>query len=788
MKSLWISILLCLYANASSAAPGYYPWGWRGWLQAVATITNAPTGGVAPGSIEFALDTDALYYWSGSAWVEITGGGGGSGTVTDVSVVTANGLAGTVANSTTTPAITLSTTITGVLLGDGTAISSAASSDIIGLFSGCSGTDYLGADGACHAVGGGTPGGANTDVQYNSSGSFAGDSGFTYAGSGNATLTGKISSASANISGLTASEPVVSDSSKNLISGSVSSPLTFTSNAFGCQTASISQSGCLSSSDFTTFNGKQASGSYITALTGDITASGPGSSTATLATVNSDVGSFINANITVNAKGLITAAANGSGGGGSPGGSDTDIQFNNSGSFGGNADLTYDGISLNAANILNAGGGITTTLIETSTGATLAIDVNNLNLRDLGGTHTVNWNTDHLTDSSNDLSIDWNARDLVDTAAATQLSWSTSGVNVPSLTASKPVFSDASKNLTSTGVVPEVNGGTNQSSYSTGDTLYASASNTLSKLPGNTTTGIQVLTSQGTGSAGQAPVWQQISAIGISVDFTSCDTLTIGAVTTPPTKGGSTVDQCRYARVGDHMIFQYTYVQTSGGSSGSGQYLFPIPASLSADTSKITADTTSGTIVANGAVSNATNFTNSDSNLINCYLYDSTHLACRSQHAADAFQLFGSGSDVTLSATNARFSFQAEIPISGWSSNTIGGVGGYMPFSTGALVTLPSNAVVGSGLTSSAQTIKTITAQASVFTCTGNPTLTLFDCGTSSSSCSSGTSIGTATLTGANSIVTGSFTPYALALSHYWAWLVTSGTCTALNATGTAGF
>jgi hypothetical protein len=35
------------------------------------------------------------------------GGGGGSGTVTDVSVVTANGVSGTVANSTTTPAITL---------------------------------------------------------------------------------------------------------------------------------------------------------------------------------------------------------------------------------------------------------------------------------------------------------------------------------------------------------------------------------------------------------------------------------------------------------------------------------------------------------------------------------------------------------------------------------------------------------------------------------------------------------------------------------------------------------
>ncbi len=56
---------------------------------------------------------------------------GGTGTVTDVSVVSANGLAGTVATSATTPAITLSTTVTGLLKGNGTSISAAVS-----------GTDY----------------------------------------------------------------------------------------------------------------------------------------------------------------------------------------------------------------------------------------------------------------------------------------------------------------------------------------------------------------------------------------------------------------------------------------------------------------------------------------------------------------------------------------------------------------------------------------------------------------------------------------------------------------------
>lgn len=58
-------------------------------------------------------------------------GGGGSGTVTSVSVVSANGLNGTVATPTTTPAITLSTTVTGILKGNGTTISA-----------GVAGTDY----------------------------------------------------------------------------------------------------------------------------------------------------------------------------------------------------------------------------------------------------------------------------------------------------------------------------------------------------------------------------------------------------------------------------------------------------------------------------------------------------------------------------------------------------------------------------------------------------------------------------------------------------------------------
>lgn len=90
-------------------------------------------------------------------------------------------------------------------------------------------------------------------------------------------------------------------------------PLTLTGNVVAITQSTTSTNGYLSSTDWNTFNGKQASGNYITALTGDASASGPGSAAITFATVNSNVGSFGSStsipSFTVNAKGLITAAS-----------------------------------------------------------------------------------------------------------------------------------------------------------------------------------------------------------------------------------------------------------------------------------------------------------------------------------------------------------------------------------------------------------------------------------------------------------------------------------------------
>ena len=76
------------------------------------------------------------------------------------------------------------------------------------------------------------------------------------------------------------------------------------------------------------------------------------------------------------------------------------------------------------------------------------------------------------------------------------------------LTASKPVFTDASKNLVSTGTLLTDQGGTGLTSWTTGDIPYFSAGTSLSKLAIGA--GSTVLT-----SSGSAPQWTSLASLSI---------------------------------------------------------------------------------------------------------------------------------------------------------------------------------------------------------------------------------------------------------------------------------
>jgi hypothetical protein len=83
-------------------------------------------GNLIPGELALNTNDGKLYFENSSGIVTLLASTGGAlGSVVSVSVATANGFSGTVATSTTTPAITVSTTITGLLFGNGTAISNA---------------------------------------------------------------------------------------------------------------------------------------------------------------------------------------------------------------------------------------------------------------------------------------------------------------------------------------------------------------------------------------------------------------------------------------------------------------------------------------------------------------------------------------------------------------------------------------------------------------------------------------------------------------------------------------
>jgi hypothetical protein len=303
-----------------------------------------------------------------------------SGSVTAVSVSTANGFAGSSSGG-STPALTLSTTVTGVLYGNGTSMSAATAADIPNLSA-----YYLPLSGGTLSGALNMGGNQINDLGSPSVSTDAATKGYVDAAINGLTWKGPVEAYAASNVPLTGSTPLVIDghtvnnndllllgnqttASQNgeytaAVSGgsytltangqpttagdawlvlngtayansafvataavpaaefvefagpnsySFTTPLQLSGNTVSITQATTSTNGYLSSTDWNTFNNKQPAGSYITALTGDVTASGPGSAAATLATVNSNVGSFGSStsipSFTVNAKGLITAAS-----------------------------------------------------------------------------------------------------------------------------------------------------------------------------------------------------------------------------------------------------------------------------------------------------------------------------------------------------------------------------------------------------------------------------------------------------------------------------------------------
>jgi hypothetical protein len=139
--------------------------------------------------------------------------------------------------------------------------------------------------------------------------------------------------------------------------------------------------------------------------------------------------------------------------------------------------------------------------------------------------------------------------------------------------------------------------------------------------------------------------------------------LTIGAVTTAPTKGTIVRDVANWRRVGSNMEILYTYRQSAIGANGSGNYLFSIPAGYTIDTT-ITGTTAAPNYNAEASVGSGGCYNGTNNYNLIVHAYNGANLSLMS--GAPATPISDSNCGLGSSAI-VIISFQASVPIIGWS-------------------------------------------------------------------------------------------------------------------------
>ena len=126
--------------------------------------------------VSIAAGEKATVYYNGTDYVKVSSSVAGSGSVTSISVATANGFAGTSSGG-STPALTLTTSVTGIIKGNGTSLSAAVSgTDYAPATSGTAILKGSGSGGFSNAVSGTdyAPATSGTSILYgNSAGGFS---------------------------------------------------------------------------------------------------------------------------------------------------------------------------------------------------------------------------------------------------------------------------------------------------------------------------------------------------------------------------------------------------------------------------------------------------------------------------------------------------------------------------------------------------------------------------------------------------------------------------------------
>jgi microcystin-dependent protein len=160
-------------------------------------------------------------------------------------------------------------------------------------------------------------------------------------------------------------------------------------------------------------------------------------------------------------------------------------------------------------------------------------------------------------------------------------------------------------------------------------------------------------------------------------DWQDRGTITITGSTSNPTKGTTSLDKMWTRRVGDNLEVRVEYVQSGTGTAGSGDYLLTLPAGLSIDTAKVTADSGieggGSAFTLNNVVGTASMGGPTDNAVCNVFVHDSTRLrigmiSSGATGSLNSVGVWGS-TYYPLSGTDFYVAAEFSVPISGWSSS-----------------------------------------------------------------------------------------------------------------------
>lgn len=178
-----------------------------------------------------------------------------------------------------------------------------------------------------------------------------------------------------------------------------------------------------------------------------------------------------------------------------------------------------------------------------------------------------------------------------------------------------------------------------------------------------------------------------ISSLNANFGWTDGGPIGWTATTTAPTKGTVVTDQVRYKREGEDLLADYEYEQSGGGSGGSGDYLFALPAGLQFASSVFlystgvnitgTAVSMQKAFIGEGHIGNGSGARGK----FKCFAYDSTRFRCIAEDAYVTYAAFGS-SNYNIGGAANGWKARIRAPIMGWAASNVNA-----PVIVGGLIT-----------------------------------------------------------------------------------------------------